>query len=202
MSGCEESFANLAAKCAVGDEQKAEFEETARFVFSVVLTGASAAGMAKGALRGPKPKIQGTAKVVKPSSVAAREIEVAGTGMKVPLVGHGKTPPVSRKMENHSSGEMPKPKALPRELAIPNKVNPTMRAKVERDCGVKMPDNLAGYTKHGLDRALSKNEVGVSPQSIIDTWKNPTKIEFETDKYGGHFSIFGETSVISINKDG
>ncbi|MDR1432948.1 MAG: hypothetical protein LBI61_01225 [Puniceicoccales bacterium] len=41
--------------------------------------------MAKGALRGPKPKIQGTAKVVKPSSVAAREVELAGTGIKLKI---------------------------------------------------------------------------------------------------------------------
>jgi hypothetical protein len=65
-----------------------------------------------------------------------------------------------------------------------------------------MPENLVGYTKHGIDRALFKDEVGVSSQSILDTWNNPNKVEFEMDKYGGHFNIFGETSVISVNKNG
>jgi hypothetical protein len=87
-------------------------------------------------------------------------------------------------------------------LAITNKINPTMRAEVEKGCGVKMPENLVGYTKHGIDRALFKDNVGVSPQSILDTWNNPKKIKFKVDEQGGNFKIHGQTSVIVINPKG
>ncbi|MDR1432946.1 MAG: hypothetical protein LBI61_01215 [Puniceicoccales bacterium] len=81
----EESFTNFAAQCAVGEEQRAEFEETARFVYSTAVLGASAAGMAKGALQGPKPGMPSATKVAKPSSIAVREVELAGTGMKLKI---------------------------------------------------------------------------------------------------------------------
>jgi hypothetical protein len=57
-------------------------------------------------------------------------------------------------------------------------------------------------TEYGIDRALLKDSVGVSPQSILDTWNNPKKIKFEMDEYGGKFNIFGETSMIAVNKSG
>jgi hypothetical protein len=47
ISKGEDSFADLARQCAVGDEQKAEFETTARFMFSTAVLGASAPGMVK-----------------------------------------------------------------------------------------------------------------------------------------------------------
>jgi hypothetical protein len=47
VSKGEDSFVNLAMKYAVGDEQKAEFKETAKFIYSAAVTGASAAGVVK-----------------------------------------------------------------------------------------------------------------------------------------------------------
>jgi hypothetical protein len=47
ISKSEDSFADLARQCAVGDERRAEFEMTALFVFSTAVLGASAAGMVK-----------------------------------------------------------------------------------------------------------------------------------------------------------
>ncbi|MDR1232926.1 MAG: hypothetical protein LBJ75_01540 [Puniceicoccales bacterium] len=48
ISKGEDSFVNLAMKYAVGDEQRAEFKETAKFIYSTAGLGASAAGMIKG----------------------------------------------------------------------------------------------------------------------------------------------------------
>jgi hypothetical protein len=59
ISRGEDSFVNLAMKYAVGDGQKAEFRETAKFIYCAAVTGASAAGMAKGPLGSPKPEIPG-----------------------------------------------------------------------------------------------------------------------------------------------
>jgi hypothetical protein len=88
------------------------------------------------------------------------------------------------------------------KLKIPNKVNATLRASVENKCGVKMPDNLVGYTKHGIDRALLRDDVGVSAESILDTWKTPTKVKFEMDEYGGNFKMYGKTSIVVVNSQG
>jgi hypothetical protein len=47
ISKGEDSFVNLAMKYAVGDEQKAEFKETAKFIYSTAGLGVSAASMTK-----------------------------------------------------------------------------------------------------------------------------------------------------------
>jgi hypothetical protein len=132
----------------------------------------------------------------------ASKADKAGIGLKVKVPGEEYTSSTSSKMGSQGLGSEPTTKVLPKELAISNKINPVMRAEVENDCGVKMPENLVGYTKHGMDRALFKDEVGVSSQSILDTWNNPVKIKFEMDEYGGKFNIFGEKSMIAVNKNG
>jgi hypothetical protein len=66
---------------AVGDGQKAEFRETADLIYSAAVAGAAVVGMAKDALRGPKPKAPGAPKAAKP--LVAREMEIAGTGIRV-----------------------------------------------------------------------------------------------------------------------
>jgi hypothetical protein len=120
--------------------------------------------------------------------------------VKVPV--KEQIPSVNRKMESQGLGSEPVPKVLPKELAIPNKINPAMRAEVENGCGVKMPENLVGYTRHGVDRALFRDNVGVSPQSILDTWNNPIKVKFKVDNSGKSFKIYGKDSTIVVNPQG
>jgi hypothetical protein len=103
ISKGEDSFANLAIQCAVGEDQKAEFETTARFIFSTAVLGASAAGMVKGAPHGAKsgePKGPGHPKTPK-LSTTVHETELAGTGLKVkvPVKEHDEIPSVSRKVD-------------------------------------------------------------------------------------------------------
>ena len=39
-----------------------------------------------------------------------------------------------------------------------------------------MGSKITGYTKHGLNQAISRQGVGVSPQAILDAVKNPVKV--------------------------
>jgi hypothetical protein len=92
----------------VGDGQKAEFKKTANLIYSAAVAGASVAGMAKGALRGPKPKGPGATKAAKP--LVAREMEIAGTGMrvKVPV----EEPLVQTEVRFARAKSVPKAKAI------------------------------------------------------------------------------------------
>jgi hypothetical protein len=136
ISKGEDSFTNLAMKYAVGDEQKAEFKETAKFIYSTAVTGASAAGMAKGALRGPKSGTPSTSKAPK-SSTAVHEMELVGTGrkVKVPVKEHGEVLSVSRKLESQGLGGEPAPKILPKEVEVPNKTRSSQLLPGEGEVG-------------------------------------------------------------------
>ncbi|MDR0742444.1 MAG: hypothetical protein LBE98_03200 [Puniceicoccales bacterium] len=197
-NGVLDVLSNAAKTCARTDQEQQEFADTARFCVQTAGAANIVSSMGKFARHSPHPKNRPTPT----ESIAIRETELAGTGLKVKVPVEERISSVSRKMEGQGLGGKSTPEVLPKELAIPNRINPAMRAKVEKSCGVKMPENLVGYTKHGLDRALFKDEVGVSPQSILDTWNNPTKIEFEMDEHGGKFNIFGEKSMIAVNKNG
>ena len=42
--------------------------------------------------------------------------------------------------------------------------------------GARMPSEIGGYTSHGLDQAISREGVGVSVPSILDSFNNPLSI--------------------------
>jgi hypothetical protein len=196
----QDVLSNAAKACARTDEEKQEFADTARFCLQAAGAANIVSSMHKFARHSPTPKN----KPRPTESIAVREAELAGTGLKVkvPVEEHGEMPSVSRKIETQGLGDKPAPKVLSKELVIPNKINPAMRAKIESDCGVKMPDNLVGYTKHGIDRALFRDNVGVSTESILDTWNNPIKVKFKVDNSGKSFKIYGKDSTIVINPQG
>jgi hypothetical protein len=203
LEGGKESFVEAARNIGTTETEKAEFAETAAQFFDASALAASTASIVKsGTNTATNLKSKVSAKAAHPAAV--REVELAGTGMKVkaPVQEHGKTTSVSRKVESHGSDWLSKQKLSSNELAIPNKISPAMRAKIESNCGVKMPDNLIGYTKHGVDRALSRDNVGVSTESILDAWNNPIKVKFKADNSGKSFKIYGEDSTIVVNPKG
>jgi hypothetical protein len=51
-----------------------------------------------------------------------------------------------------------------------------MQLGAEQVAGASLPQALTGYTKHGLNQAISRDGVGVSPAAILDAFKNPTSI--------------------------
>jgi hypothetical protein len=72
----------------------------------------------------------------------------------------------------------------------------------EQLSGVRMPTQIYGYTKHGMNRAISRDGVGVSTESILKTWRNPSNIEYVPTKLGPSFRLTGFDSTIVINSDG
>ena len=59
---------------------------------------------------------------------------------------------------------------------------------------------ITGYTKHGIDNAISKNGVGIKPSSILDTVNNPIsrKYQYSTDTY----KYTGYQGVVVLNRYG
>ncbi len=77
-----------------------------------------------------------------------------------------------------------------------------MQLGAEQVAGARLPQALTGYTKHGLNQAISRDGVGVSPAAILDAFKGPTSIVGQTGKYGGAFQMTGQNAVIVVNPQG
>ena len=77
-----------------------------------------------------------------------------------------------------------------------------MQLKAEQASGVNMPTQIYGYTKHGMNRVISRDGVGVSTESILKTWSNPSNIEYVPTKLGPSFRLTGFDSTIVINSEG
>lgn len=69
----------------------------------------------------------------------------------------------------------------------------------EEVAGARMPSVLKGYTDHGLNQAIMRDGVGVSPRAILDAWQNPLSIAGQS---GGRFMVTGADGVMVVNAEG
>lgn len=69
----------------------------------------------------------------------------------------------------------------------------------EQFAGARFPEAITGYTRHGINQAISRDGVGVSTRAILDTFKNPLNI---TGQSGGRFMITGRDAVVILNAQG
>ena len=69
----------------------------------------------------------------------------------------------------------------------------------EEIAGARLPSGISGYTIHGLDQAISREGVGVSVPSILDTMRNPLSIAGQS---GGRFVLGGASSQVVLNVGG
>lgn len=58
---------------------------------------------------------------------------------------------------------------------------------------------ITGYTRHGINSAISHDGVGVSPQAILNAVANPTQVIQQAD---GTFKYIGENAVVILNQFG
>lgn len=58
---------------------------------------------------------------------------------------------------------------------------------------------LTGFTRHGLNQAISRQGVGVSNKAILNTMRNPTKI---TSQPGGVNKFTGPNGSVVLNSEG
>jgi RHS repeat-associated protein len=73
----------------------------------------------------------------------------------------------------------------------------------EEAAGAQLPQSVTGYTTHGLNQAISREGVGVSPSAILDAWKSPSVIEGGVDQAGRpYFNLTGGSATISVNPQG
>jgi hypothetical protein len=73
------------------------------------------------------------------------------------------------------------------------------RLAAEEVAGARLPQAITGYTRHGLNQAISRDGVGVSTRAIADAFKNPTSIAGQS---GGRFVLTGRDAVVVVNADG
>jgi RHS repeat-associated protein len=58
---------------------------------------------------------------------------------------------------------------------------------------------ITGYTKHGLNQAISREGTGVAPKAILDAVKNPQKV---IERSGGITEYVGEAARVRLNEAG
>lgn len=58
---------------------------------------------------------------------------------------------------------------------------------------------ITGYTRHGLNSAISRNGAGVSPLSILNTVRNPISTQLQSN---GTTRYTGSNSVVVLNPQG
>jgi len=58
---------------------------------------------------------------------------------------------------------------------------------------------ITGYTRHGLNQAISREGVGVSPRAILDAVRNPSQI---VQRPGGITEYVGEAARVRLNEAG
>ena len=46
----------------------------------------------------------------------------------------------------------------------------------------KSTKKITGYTKHGLEQVMGRENHGVSLKGILDAWKNPKKIIYDNER--------------------
>ncbi len=74
-----------------------------------------------------------------------------------------------------------------------------MQLKAESVAGALLPSKITGYSRHGLNQAISRDGVGVAPGAILDAVRNPLSI---TGQSGGRFMMTGKDAVVIVNHQG
>ncbi|OUM03384.1 hypothetical protein A8M77_06965 [Variovorax sp. JS1663] len=83
--------------------------------------------------------------------------------------------------------------------SLANAARLRMQLKAEEVAGVPLPVEITGYSRHGLNQAISRDGAGVSPDAILDAFKNPISI---TGQSGGRFMLTGKDAVVVVNGQG
>ena len=63
------------------------------------------------------------------------------------------------------------------------------------------PTKITGFTKHGINRAISRDGHGVADKALLDTVKNYKKIEPQ-GLFRSKFKFVGKNAVVILNKTG
>jgi hypothetical protein len=111
--------------------------------------------------------------VVLPSGVKANAVRTAGKTTQheaAPAPGKAGGEPDTTKRGNNEASNRANADRL------------RMQLQVEEVAGTRLPSEITGYSKHGLNQAISRDGAGVAPGAILDAIKNPLNI---TGQSGG-----------------
>ena len=65
--------------------------------------------------------------------------------------------------------------------------------------GAKVAEKITGYTRHGINQAISREGVGVSPRAILDAVRNPTSVG---EQANGTIKYVGKDATVILNQEG
>jgi hypothetical protein len=74
-----------------------------------------------------------------------------------------------------------------------------MQLAAEEVAGTGLPQQITGYTKHGIEQAIGRDGVGVAARAILDAFKSPLKI---IGQAGWRFQFTGQNAVVVLNAEG
>lgn len=63
-----------------------------------------------------------------------------------------------------------------------------------------IPARITGYTKHGINSAISHSGGGVSPAAILDAVRNPTRVDYDATR--NTFKFTGVDAAVVLNPEG
>ncbi len=74
-----------------------------------------------------------------------------------------------------------------------------MQLAAEEAAGARLPGAISGFTRHGLNQAISRDGVGVASRAMLDAVKNPVSIAGQS---GGRFIFNGKNATVVLNEAG
>lgn len=72
----------------------------------------------------------------------------------------------------------------------------------EEAAGARLPTGITGYTRHGLNQAISRDGVGVAVRAIRDAFNRPLSIAGRAGERGASFTFTGKDAVVVVNGEG
>ncbi len=73
------------------------------------------------------------------------------------------------------------------------------RLALEEIAGASLPTRITGYTRHGLNQAISRNGVRVSTRAILDAVRSPVRVLGQS---GGRFLFTRRDATVVLNAAG
>lgn len=78
-----------------------------------------------------------------------------------------------------------------------------MQLAAEEAAGVRMPTTIRSYSSHALDQIAGRDGgLGVKPAAVVDSFQNPSSIQYKPSKYGPTFSFAGSNATVIVNPQG
>jgi hypothetical protein len=105
---------------------------------------------------------------------------------------------VCTRVDERIGGEPGGTRAGTRRGLIPGVTGSGVMSRVARGI-TPVAGKIRGYARHGLNQAISREGVGVSPGAILDAVRNPQRV---IERHGGVTEYVGKMARVRLNEAG